>query len=101
MVMVQSLICVRMGKRNAIAYEPNSVLAEHIVGSFGSALVVFDPSGGVLSLRRPTIEQRPREFGILFSSPDCISLPQGWCYWSSALPPSRANAARKRPGLMQ
>ncbi|KAG8218093.1 hypothetical protein J3R82DRAFT_3608 [Butyriboletus roseoflavus] len=74
-------------------------------------VLVFDASGGVLSLRRITLEQRPREFGIPFSSPiasfaTSISLPgAGAAGRLSASPPthtpSTRDAARKRSGLTQ
>lgn len=73
-------------------------------------VLVFDASGGVLSLRRITLEQRPREFGIPFSSPiaslvTSISLPGGGAAGRlSASPPMHAQsreAARKRSGLTQ
>ena len=69
-------------------------------------VLVFDASGGVLSLRRITMEQRPREFGIPFSSPiaslaTSISLPGvGATGRLSASPPSK-DAARKQSGLTQ
>lgn len=73
-------------------------------------VLVFDASGGVLSLRRMTLEQRPRESGIPFSSPiaslaTSISLPGvGAAGRLSASPPPHApgrDAARKRSGLTQ
>ena len=69
-------------------------------------VLVFDASGGVLSLRRISLEQRPRESGIPFSSPiaslaTSISLPGvGAAGRLSASPPSR-DAARRRSGLTQ
>jgi hypothetical protein len=69
-------------------------------------VLVFDASGGVLSLRRISLEQRPRESGIPFSSPiaslaTSISLPGvGAAGRLSASPPIR-DAAKKRSGLTQ
>lgn len=75
-------------------------------------VLVFDASGGVLSLRRITLEQRPRELGIPFSSPiaslaTSISLPGvGAAGRLSASPPVQARtsgreAAKKGSGLTQ
>ena len=75
-------------------------------------VLMFDTSGGVLSSRRITLEQRPREFGIPFSSPiaslaTSISLPGvGGTGRLSASPPMQArilgkDAAMKRSGLTQ
>ena len=75
-------------------------------------VLVFDSSGGVLSLRRITLEQRPRESGIPFSSPitslaTSISLPGvGAAGRLSASPPVQTrspirDATRKRSGLTQ
>ncbi|KAH0839378.1 hypothetical protein J3R83DRAFT_75 [Lanmaoa asiatica] len=73
-------------------------------------VLVFDASGGVLSLRRITLEQRPRESGIPFSSPiaslaTSISLPGvGAAGRLSASPPTQTlsrDVARKRSGLTQ
>jgi hypothetical protein len=74
-------------------------------------MLMFDASGGVLSLRRITLEQRSRESGIPFSSPiaslaTSISLPGvGAAGRLSASPPvqtrSPISAGRKQSGLTQ
>lgn len=75
-------------------------------------VLVFDASGGVLSLRRITLEQRPREYGIPFSAPiaslaTSISLPGvGAAGRLSASPPMQGrvqgrDSAEKRSGLTQ
>ncbi|KAG9309762.1 hypothetical protein JVU11DRAFT_10136 [Chiua virens] len=75
-------------------------------------VLVFDASGGVLSLRRITLEQRPRDSGIPFSSPiaslaTSISLPGvGAAGRLSTSPPAHTrtpnrDSARKRSGLTQ
>ncbi|KAI9464881.1 hypothetical protein HD554DRAFT_2026168 [Boletus coccyginus] len=85
-----------------ISLHPTSSHRQH---NFKDVLV-FDASGGVLSLRRITLEQRPRESGIPFSSPmaslaTSISLPGvGGAGRLSAPPPIR-DEARKRSGLTQ
>lgn len=72
---------------------------------------MFDASGGVLSLRRITLEQRSRESGIPFSAPitslaTSISLPGvGAAGRLSASPPVQTRSpmrdARRRSGLTQ
>ncbi|KIK97003.1 hypothetical protein PAXRUDRAFT_825396 [Paxillus rubicundulus Ve08.2h10] len=71
-------------------------------------VLLFDPSGGVLSLRRITLEQRSRESAIPFSSPianfaTSVSLPGvGAAGRLSASPPSHApKDSRKGSGLTQ
>ncbi|KAF8838160.1 hypothetical protein BDN67DRAFT_991441 [Paxillus ammoniavirescens] len=71
-------------------------------------VLLFDPSGGVLSLRRITLEQRPRESAIPFSTPiasfaTSISLPGvGAAGRLSASPPSHTpKDSRKGSGLTQ
>ncbi|KAF9224657.1 hypothetical protein BS17DRAFT_86268 [Gyrodon lividus] len=71
-------------------------------------VLLFDSSGGALSLRRITLEQRPRDSAIPFSSPitsiaTSISLPGvGAAGRLSVSPPSQAtNDSRKSSGLTQ
>ena len=85
--------------------DPPSSHSSHRQHNFKDVLV-FDASGGVLSLRRISLEQRPRESGIPFSLPiaslaTSISLPGiGGAGRLSASPPIR-DTAMKRSGLTQ
>ncbi|KAF8447551.1 hypothetical protein L210DRAFT_2802781 [Boletus edulis BED1] len=75
-------------------------------------VLVFNASGGVLSLRRITLEQHVRESRIPFASPitslaTSISLPGvGAAGWLSASPPVQtrspiSDASKRRSGLTQ